>query len=142
MPNWRRQSSSFPLILPIESNEMGRGLSKYYECYLNNHFRFGETTMHIAKECINFYNVAFSVPYNSKYKDVFDKKIGQILEAGLIGKYIENEMDKTAKKIKSATSKAIVIPLSLFHLEAPLILLPILLGISFFVFCIEYVSGK
>ena len=108
----------------------------------NNHFRFGETTMHIAKECINFYNVAFSVPYNSKYKDVFDKKIGQILEAGLIGKYIENEMDKTAKKIKSATSKAIVIPLSLFHLEAPLILLPILLGISFFVFCIEYVSGK
>ena len=54
--------------------------------------------MHIAKECINFYNVAFSVPYNSKYKDVFDKKIGQILEAGLIGKYIENEMDKTAKK--------------------------------------------
>ena len=45
--------------------------------------------MHIAKECINFYNVAFSVPYNSKYKDVFDRKIGQILEAGLIGKYIE-----------------------------------------------------
>ena len=62
--------------------------------------------------------------------------------AALIGKYIENEMDKTAKKIKSATSKAIVIPLSLFHLEAPLILLPILLGISFVVFCIEYVSGK
>ena len=45
------------------------------------YFRFGETTMHIAKECINFYNVAFSVPYDSKYKDVFDKKIGQILEA-------------------------------------------------------------
>ena len=98
--------------------------------------------MHIAKECINFYNVAFSVPYNSKYKDVFNKKVGQILEAGLIGKYIENEMDKTAKKIKSAKSKAIANPLSLFHLEAPLLLLPILLGISLLVFCIEYAFRK
>ena len=58
--------------------------------------------MHIAKECINFYNVAFSVPYNSKYKDVFDKKIGQILEAGLTGKYLEIELDKVARTINSA----------------------------------------
>ena len=98
--------------------------------------------MHIAKECINFYNVAFSVPYNSKYKDVFDKKIGQILEAGLTGKYIEIEMDKIARTIKSAKSKAINTPLSIIHLRAPLLLLPIFLAISLLVFCIEYASGK
>ena len=107
-----------------------------------NHFRFGETTMHIAKDCINFYNVAFSVPYNSKYKDVFDRKIGQILEAGLIGKYIEIEMDKIAKTIKSVKSKAINIPLSTIHLRPPLLLLLILLGISLLVFCIECACGK
>ena len=100
--------------------------TKNIKSMINNYayFRFGETSMHIVKECFNRFNVAFSVPINSKYKAVFDKKNVQILEAGLIGKYIENEMDKTAKKIKSATSKAIANPLSLFHLEAPLFLLP------------------
>ena len=92
--------------------------------------------------CINFYNVAFSVPYNSKYKDVFDRKIGQILEAGLIGKYIEIEMDKIAKTIKSVKSKAINIPLSIIHLRPPSLLLLILLGISLLVFCIECACRK
>ena len=86
--------------------------------------------MHIAKECINFYNVAFSVPYNSKYKDVFNKKIGQILEAGLTGKYKEIEMDKIARMINSAKSKAINTPLSIIHLRPPLLLLVILLGMA------------
>ena len=105
-------------------------------------FRFGETTMHIAKECINFYNVAFSVPYNSKYKDVFNKKIGQILEAGLTRKYLEIELDKVARTINSAKSKAINTPLSIIHLRPPLLLLLILLGISLLVFCIECACGK
>ena len=97
--------------------------------------------MHIVKECFNRFNVAFSVPINSKYKAVFDKKNVQILEAGLTGN-IEIEMDKIARKIKSAKSKAINTPLSIIHLRAPLLLLPILLGISLLVFCIEYVFGK
>ena len=98
--------------------------------------------MHIAKECINFYNVALSVPYNSKYKDVFDKKIGQMLQAGLIGKYIEIEMDKIARVSNSAKSKTINTPLSINHLSPPLLLLSILLGISLLVFCIECACGK
>ena len=106
------------------------------------YFRFGETTMHIAKECINFYNVAFSVPYNSKYKDVFNMKIGQILEAGLTRKYLEIELDKVARTINSAKSKAINTPLSIIHLRPPLLLLFILLGISLLVFCIECACGK
>ena len=98
--------------------------------------------MHIVKECFNRFNIAFSVPINSKYKAVFDKKNVQILEAGLTGKYIEIEMDKIARKTKSAKSKAINTPLSIIHLGAPLVLLPVLLAISLLVFCIEYASGK
>jgi hypothetical protein len=86
--------------------------------------------------------VAFSVPINSKYKAAFDKKIIQLVEAGLPKKYFDIEMDKAAKKAKSAKSKAVANPLSINHLEAPLFLLPILLGISLLIFCIEYAVGK
>lgn len=118
--------------------------NKSIRSLINNYayFRFGETSMHIVKECFNRFNVAFSVPINSKYKAVFDKKNVQILEAGLTGKYIEIEMDKIARKIKSAKSKAINTPLSIIHLRAPFLLLLILLAISLLVFCIEYVVGN
>jgi hypothetical protein len=98
--------------------------------------------MHMTKECFNIYNVAFSVPINSKYKAAFDKKIIQLVEAGLPKKYFDIEMDKAAKKARSAKSKAVANPLSINHLEAPLFLLPILLGISLLIFCIEYAVGK
>ena len=98
--------------------------------------------MHMTKECVKIFNVAFSVPINSKYKAAFDKKIIQLVEAGLPKKYFDIEMDKAAKKAKSAKSKAVANPLSINHLEAPLFLLPILLGISLLIFCIEYAVGK
>ena len=98
--------------------------------------------MHMTKECFNIFNVAFSVPINSKYKAAFDKKVIQIVEAGLPRKYFEIEMDKAAKKAKSAKSKAVANPLSLNHLEAPLFLLPIMLAVTLLVFCIEYAVGK
>ena len=96
----------------------------------------------MTKECFNIYNVAFSVPINSKYKAAFDKKIIQLVEGGLPKKYFDIEMDKAAKKARSAKSKAVANPLSINHLEAPLFLLPILLGISLLIFCIEYAVGK
>ena len=98
--------------------------------------------MHMTKECFNIFNVAFSVPINSKYKAAFDKKITKLVEAGLPKKYFDIEMDKAAKKAKSAKSKAVANPLSIDHLGAPLFLLPILLGISLLIFCIEYAVGK
>ena len=119
-------------------------ITNEYNCDLQKitfFFRYGETHMHMTKECFNIFNVAFSVPINSKYKAAFDTKLIQILEAGLPNKYFEFEMDKVAKKARSATSKAIANPLSLNHLEAPLFLLPMLLAISLIVFCIEYVVG-
>ena len=98
--------------------------------------------MHVTEGCFNIFNVAFAVPKNSKYKAPFDRKINQILEAGLPKKYIEYEMDKAAKKARSAISKAVANPLSINHLEAPLLLLPILLAFSLIVFCIEYIVGR
>lgn len=98
--------------------------------------------MHMTKGCFNIFNVAFSVPINSKYKAAFDRKIIQIFEAGLPKKYYEIELDKAAKKAKSATSKAITNPLSINHLEAPLLLLPMLLAVSLITFCVEYAVGR
>ena len=98
--------------------------------------------MHVTKGCFNIFNIAFGLPINSKYKAPFDRKLNQILAAGLPKKYFENEMDKVAKKAKSAISKAVANPLSINHLEAPLLLLPILLSISLIVFCIEFVVGR
>ena len=98
--------------------------------------------MHVTKGCFNIFNIAFAVPINSKYKAAFDRKLIQILEAGLPKKYFEIEMDKAAKKAKSAISKAVANPLSINHLEAPLLLLPMLLAISLIIFCIEYIVGR
>ena len=64
--------------------------------------------MHIAKECIYFYLVAFSVPYESKYKEIFNKKIQQITEAGLIDLYKGIEMDRAAKIAKSVKSESVL----------------------------------
>ena len=72
---------------------------------INTFFRYGETSMHIVKECFNRFSVAFYVPQNSKYKAVFDRKNVRIFEAGLTSHYIEYEMDKVAKKSKNIKSK-------------------------------------
>ena len=98
--------------------------------------------MHITSEYLNFFNIAFSVPIGSKYKVAFDKTIRKIVEAGLAQKYMEIEMDKIAKKAKSAISKAVANPLSINHLEAPLLLLPMLLAVSLITFCVEYAVGR
>ena len=98
--------------------------------------------MHVTKECFSFYNIAFSVPLNSKYKVAFERKIVKAVEAGLVKKYTEIELDKAAKKGKSAKSEADATPLSIDHMQAPFLLLPMLLGICLIIFFIEYAIGK
>ncbi len=95
--------------------------------------------MHMTKECFNVYNVAFSVPINSKYKPPFDRKVMQIIEAGLVKKYFQTEMDKAASKAKATLSRADAEPLTLNHLQAPLFLLPILLAFSLIAFTLELI---
>ena len=93
--------------------------------------------MHIAKECFGLFQVAFAVPKESLYKAAFDKKISLMIEAGLPDKYYNDEMEKVAHLAKNKISKAIAKPLTLHHLQAPLYLLPIFLGIALVSFIIE-----
>ena len=98
--------------------------------------------MHIIKECFNTYNVAFTVPLNSIYKDRFDTKMSGLIEAGLTHKYFTDEIDKEAKRARSKISQVIAKPLSVLHLQGPLFIVPILLWLSLLVFCLEYCFGK
>ena len=105
-------------------------------------YRFGETSMHIMKECFNTFNVAFTVPLNSIYKDRLDTKMSGLIEAGLTRKYFSDEIDKEHKISKAKIIQVAATPLSVLHLQGPFLLVPILLGLSFFVFCLEFCIGK
>ena len=103
--------------------------------------RYGETTMHIAKECFSSFLVAYATPKNSLYKAALDKKISLMIEAGLPDKYYNDEMEKVARLARAKISDAIAKPLTLYHLQAPLYLLPILLGLALLSFLIEISVG-
>ena len=98
--------------------------------------------MHIARECFGSFQVAYAVPKDSLYKAAFDKKISLMIEAGLPNKYYNDEMEKVAHLARAKTSEAVAIPLSVHHLQAPLYLFPILLGIALFSFTIEVTIGR
>ena len=98
--------------------------------------------MHISRECFASFQVAYAVPKDSLYKAGFDKKISLMIEAGLPDKYYNDEMEKVAHLVKAKTSEAVAIPLSLHHLQAPLYLLPICLGIALLSFIIEVSIGR
>ena len=115
--------------------------------------------MHITKECFNSFSIGFSVPLNrsnnkfhflfihhiiylfsilySVYKEVLDRKMATLIEAGLPTKYFEYEMDKVASLSRGNMSEVDVKPLSLAHISGPLVMLPILLIIGFIGFLIE-----
>ena len=98
--------------------------------------------MHIAKECFGSFKVAYAVPKDSPYKADFDRKISLMIEAGLPDKYYNNEMEKVARLARAKVTKTIATPLSLHHLQAPLYLLPILLGVAFATFLVEVAIGN
>ena len=104
-------------------------------------FRYGQTTMHIAKECFGYFLVAYAVPKDSFYKEALDKKISLMIEAGLPDKYYNDEMEKVAKLAKTKISETRAKPLTLYHLQGPLYLLPILLAVAFVTFMIEVSIG-
>ena len=97
--------------------------------------------MHIAKECLSSFLVAYAIPKESHYKASLDKKISLMIEAGLPDKYYNDEMEKVAKLARAKISEAVAKPLTLYHLQAPLYLLPILLGLALVSFLIEISVG-
>lgn len=129
-------NASSEIVIMAESKQ-------FLEFNLRKRFtnEFGETSMHMTRECFNSYQVAFSVPINSKIKPTLDRKIIQLTEAGLMNYYFKQEMDKAAKKAKSALTQTDANSLSLNHMQAPFYLLPILLMFSLVIFGFEFVYG-
>ena len=74
----------------------------------------------------------------SVYKEVLDKKMAYLSEAGLPTKYYKYEMDKVASLNRGNIYKIFTKPLSLAHLSGPFMMLAILLAIDIFVFLMEF----
>ena len=99
--------------------------------------QYGETNFHIMNECFDSYRVAYPVPKNSIYKPMFDRKIKQIIEAGLTNKYFKDEMEKQAKLAAAKVSTAFWNSLQIDNLQAPLMIFPMLMGLSILTFLLE-----
>ena len=84
--------------------------------------------------------VAFTVPQNSIYKPIFDKKIIEIIEAGLTKKYFQDEMDKQARAVREKSFEAVWNPLAINNLQAPILLELMMCSACMLVFCIEVLS--
>ena len=73
---------------------------------------YGESEMHIMKDCLFPFSISIALQKNSPYTDKyglvskrlcsycvirFSTKIRQLKEAGLIGHWVKKEMDKVAR---------------------------------------------
>ena len=54
--------------------------------------------MHIMKECFVPFSVGFALQKDSIYTDKFSRKMNQLIEGGFIGKWLNDEFEKVAKK--------------------------------------------
>ena len=79
-------------------------------------FRFGVRSMHIMKECFVPFSIGLALQKDSIYTEQFSKKIQQLIEGGFIEKWLEDEMNKVAKKAKLGASKEAK-PLIVQHLQ-------------------------
>ena len=71
--------------------------------------RYGETNLHIARECSKQFNICFGLPKSSVYTAPLGVTIVRLREAGIIKKFFKDEMDAVAKvnlKGDSGTSEA------------------------------------
>lgn len=84
--------------------------------------KVGRTSVHIMSDCYLTFHVAFLVAKNSKYTEIFNRRIQQLTEAGLIELYNKQEMDKVATVRnggKGDNSNAKPEPLNMSQLQGP-----------------------
>ena len=69
---------------------------KAYENFI--FYSSGVRSMHVMKECFVPFSVAFALQKDSIYTDKFNAKMNQVIEGGFIEKWINDELEKNAKK--------------------------------------------
>ena len=97
--------------------------------------------MHIVSECPNKYNIAFSLPKHSIFRQAFSKVVRVVVEAGLTKKYFSDEENKMGRLNKSLRISADIEVMGLETLLAIFIVLCICLGLCFLVFLAELWYG-
>ncbi len=83
----------------MSNGELIMGESRVEANYeLRKRFKeFGQTNIHITRECLFTYPVVFILPKNSPYITVLDIAIQRVLESGIYSKYFKDTLDETAK---------------------------------------------
>ena len=106
--------------------------------------KYGESRMHIMKECWNYFPISFVLPKHSPYTELFSLKIHQLNEAGLIDKWKRDEMDKVAKLAEQGNGAKLTLvrPLSIDDVQIPFMLLGISGILCIFVFLLELLWHK
>ena len=56
------------------------------------------------KECFVPFSIAFALQKDSIYTEKFNKKMSQLVEGGLIDKWLNDEFDKVGKKAYAEAS--------------------------------------
>ena len=54
--------------------------------------------MHVMKECFVPFGIGFALQKDSIYTEKLSRKIQQLIEGGLIDKWLNDEFDRVAKK--------------------------------------------
>ena len=98
--------------------------------------------MHIVSECPNKYNIAFSLPKHSIFREAFSKVVRVVVEAGLTKKYFSDEENKMGRLNKSLNVSAGISVMGLETLLAVFVLLLICLGVCLLVFLVEVWIGR
>ena len=61
-------------------------------------FSFGQPSLHIAENCIQFFPIVIYLQKNSIYLESFSRIIERLKEAGIIDKYLTDVLSESKKK--------------------------------------------
>lgn len=94
--------------------------------------------MHIMKECLSTYQISLILTKNSPLTALFNDRIQSLKAAGLIAKWIDDEMNKAGQKAKQSRIRVKSEgPLNIVDLQAIFLLIAVGLLLSVVTFVIE-----
>ena len=102
-------------------------------------FRYGQPQLQVMKECVVPYRVAFGLPKGSIHNAEISATIQHLLEAGLVNKWINEELESSAERKRAALSESESKKqaLSADQLQAPIAIYCVMLLLSLVSFILE-----
>ena len=100
---------------------------------------FGETGMHVMKECLTPYRVAFGLSKGNPLTRPFGRVIQRLIEAGLVRKWMKDELDLIAR-LSEVKTEAEAKPWTLNELQGAFLVSAVMTGLAALVFLLELMS--